>query len=152
MSDPIVYSDRSARHQLPLLFAGQAQKEIFVNEAFLAIDALSHPVLSGEGQAPPTSPAAGETWFVMESALGEWGGHDGELAYWTGDRWLFSTPPKGMIAFDEAKDAYRFCGQTSSFASTPAEPTGGPVIDAEARATIVALMQELRKIGILSVE
>lgn len=35
MTEPVVFTSASPRFAIPLLFAGQAQKEVFVNEAHL---------------------------------------------------------------------------------------------------------------------
>ena len=40
MSDPIRLDGATARFDLPLLFAGQAQKEVFVNQALAVIELL----------------------------------------------------------------------------------------------------------------
>ena len=49
--------DATPRWGLPLLFAGQAQKEIFHNEALMLVDALLHGrVESADLGAPPTDP------------------------------------------------------------------------------------------------
>ena len=44
MTDPIALDARTTRHSLPLLYPGQAQQEIFVNEALARLDATPLPV------------------------------------------------------------------------------------------------------------
>src|SRR5690606_18685268 len=100
MSDPIVFTTTTARFGLPLLFAGQAQKEFYVNEAHALTDALLHAACEGEGAAPPASPAAGETWLVAAGATGDWAGQDDALAAFQSGSWLFVQPKEGMRLFD----------------------------------------------------
>ena len=59
MSDPLVFTARSARFDLPFLFAAQAQKETGVNEGFARIDALMAPAIEGKAASPPASGAEG---------------------------------------------------------------------------------------------
>ena len=64
MSLPVDFDTATARHGFPMLVAGQAQKEFFVNEALARIDALLHPAFETVASTPPALPAAGECWLV----------------------------------------------------------------------------------------
>ena len=74
MTDPIALDARTPRHSLPLLYPGQAQKEVFVNEALARLDAVAQPVVLASRAAPPTSHAAGDTYLVVGPASDEWSG------------------------------------------------------------------------------
>ena len=147
MSDPIVFTARSARMNLPFLFAAQAQKEATVNEALARIDSLLAPSVVGETAAPPASSADGECWIVGADALDAWAGHDGELAMFTGGTWMFAAPQPGMTVFDQAAAHFRRWIDGWQALALPVAPTGGATIDIEARAAIAALIDELRTSG-----
>ena len=96
-------SETSARFALPLIMPGQAQKELFHNEALAAIDAALHAAVEGAPQAaPPAAPVEGQCWLVGPDATGAWTGRDGSLAAWTSGGWRFVTPQPGMCAWDGA--------------------------------------------------
>lgn len=148
MPDPL-YDSRTARHDLPMLFAGQTQKETFVNEAFVRIDALLHIAVEGTASVPPAAAANGECWLVDSGASGTWAGKDGQIAAFAGGNWLFFSPRDGMRLFDRSsgQDLRHSGGWIAP--SRPNAPSGGSVIDAESRAAITALMQCLTDAGII---
>jgi len=148
MSDPFLFDITSPRFGLPLLFAGQAQKEAFVNEAHALADALLHMAIEGEAAAPPETPADGENWLVAASAGGDWAGQDGNLACRQAGNWLFVAPRDGMRLLDRSSGQERRFFGTWRMAAEPVEPTGGSVVDAEARATISQLIVALKATGI----
>ena len=148
MSDPFLFDTTSPRFGLPLLFPGQAQKETFVNEAHALTDALLHPAIEGAAQVPPISPADGHAWLVAAGASGAWAGQDGNLACRQAGNWLFVAPTDGMRLLDRATgQEWRFY-ENWKIAEEPVEPTGGLIVDAEARVAISQLIVALKVAGI----
>lgn len=125
----------------------QAQKELFVNEAFALTDILLQPVVEGEATAPPTEPAAGATYIVASPATGLFEGREACLASWQQGQWIFVNPINGMCVFDANASAKRRFGDDWSLPALIANPEGGTTIDTEARATIAAILACLRQSG-----
>lgn len=148
MTDPLVFPTTTPRRELPLLVAGQAQKEFFVNEAFARIDALLHPVVEGERASPPADPVAGESWLVGTDATGPWAGQEGALASWDGTQWTLCRPDEGLAVFDRSASATAVFRGDWQRVERPAPPQGGSVIDTEARAAIAVLVDKLATVGI----
>ena len=149
MSDPITFESATPRFALPLLYPGQAQKEVFVNEALAVADAMLHCTVAGESAAPPAAPADGENWLVAAGATGAWAGRDQSLACCQAGNWLFVPPRDGMRIFDlAAGQELLFYGYWRK-ASLLSEPLGGSVVDGEARAAITQLISALQALGVL---
>lgn len=150
MPDPITFASASPRFALPMLFAGQAQKEFFVNEAHALVDLLLHPAIEGEADTPPTSPAEGECWLIGEAPTGAWLEHAGAIASYQAGSWIFAAPRAGLRVLDCSS------GQEIRFRDgwhrpeTPQEPVGGATVDSEARAAIAELIAALIATGILA--
>ncbi|WP_454796354.1 DUF2793 domain-containing protein [Novosphingobium lindaniclasticum] len=148
MSDTITFDSASARFSLPFLYAGQSQKEVFVNEALARCDMLLHPAIEGETDLPPPSPSEGECWLVGMEASGAWNGQAGTLATFQGGNWMFVKPRDGMRVFDlSTRQEQLFWGSWRK-ASLPVEPLGGSTVDVQARAVIGQLVAALQALGI----
>ena len=150
MTDPISFTTASPRFALPFLFAGQAQKEFFVNEALARLDALLHPVVEGELNAPPADPLDGQSWLIGTAPTGDWIAHAGDIACRQAGEWLFAVPVQGMRVFDKTADKQAVFGATWKRAAQVAQPSGGSVIDAQARTAIAGLIAALVSVGILT--
>ena len=119
--------------------------------------------------APPADPAPGECWIVAPGATGDWSGRDDMLAMWTASGWRFLAPQPGTSAWNKAAavpliwDGLEW--RTGDLACTgltvggtrvvgPRQPgvpspSGGTIIDAEARAAIDALTAALMSHGLI---
>ena len=149
MTNAMIFSSVTARFGLPLLFAGQAQKEVFVNEAHALTDSLLHCAIERETAIPPGTPLDGTAWLIAAGAAGEWLGKDGAIACRQAGNWLYVMPRAGMQVRDLSNGQVRYFLDQWNVAATPVEPIGGPVIDIEARAAILGLTKALRIAGIL---
>jgi hypothetical protein len=149
MTDPLAFPGVTPRFGLPLLFAGQAQKEFFVNEAHALTDALLWCAIEGEAAAPPTTPLDGTAWLVAAGSTGEWSGRSGSIACRQGGNWLFCQPSAGLRILDRATGQTRIFTVAWKTPSQIAETSGGSVVDAEARGAIVQLIAALRVATVL---
>ncbi len=149
MSDPITFASSTPAIGLPLLIAGQAQKEFFVNQALCILDALYVRAVKASLPAPPATAADGDCFRVMSPASQAWAGREDQVAVMIGGAWHFIGAREGMQMFDQT------AGHTLMFATqwerarAPGLPTGGTVVDSEARTAIRSLIQSLQGIGIL---
>ena len=148
MSDTFRFDAVTDRFSLPLLFAAQAHKEVFHNEALARIDALIHAAVMGEQNAPPPDPAVAECWLVADAPTGAWEDHPGAVAMFHGGEWVFADPVPGMRIFNRSTRQFTvFCGEWMKPAIFE-EPSGGLHVDAEARVAIRALVSALQAAGI----
>jgi hypothetical protein len=148
MSDPIAFDTVTPRMSLPLLFAAQAQKELFHNEALARIDALLHPTVQDEANEAPVSAQDGESWLVGAAPSGAWAEHAGALATYRNGGWIFTDACAGMRVFNLATGQSALFVDTWQKAAELQEPSGGLYVDSQARAAIGALISALRAAGI----
>jgi hypothetical protein len=149
MTDPLSFPSTTPRYRLPLLFAGQSQKEVAVNGAHALADMLLHPAVEGESAASPAAAADGDCWLVGASATGLFAGQEGSLACRQADVWTFTPPQDGMRLFDRSSGQFLLFAGGWRREVAIAQPAGGTTIDAEARASIVAILHLLQRTGML---
>ncbi|WP_375393674.1 DUF2793 domain-containing protein [uncultured Sphingomonas sp.] len=164
-------TDQTARFALPLIDPGQSQKEMTHNESLALMDAALQPSVRAVGTAiPPAAPAAGDQWIVGPSPSGDWAGQGNAIAAWTSGGWRFVAAVEGMLAWSVA-DALpvRFSrgnwvvGDVAAarvmVAGLPvigarraaiAGPSGGSVIDNEARDAIAAILAAMAGHGLIA--
>lgn len=155
----------SARWSLPLIVAGQAQKEMTHNEAVALIDLILQPAVEAVGlNNPPATPAIGACWVIGAAPTGAWEGQAHAVAGWTAGGWRFVAPRDGFCVWDAADnrpirfhadawsgealagESLRLGGQSilSSRAAAISAPRGGTQIDAEAREALSAILLVLQ--------
>ncbi len=140
----------TSRLELPLLAAGQANKELFHNEALARIDFLIHPIVQAIETDPTIlAPVPGQSWLVGPGATNDWLGHDDQVAGWTGNGWVFIAPLALMRAYIESIDNFAVYRGSWQLTDAVGSPAGGAVIDAEARTVIDSILAALEAQGIL---
>ena len=149
MSDPIAFPSVTPIIGLPLLIAGQAQKEFVVNQALCLLDALYPRVTKASVAAPPVEVEEGDCFRVTAPATGAWSGQEGDLAVRIGGDWCFVTPREGMQVFDQSDHRQLVYRTQWEQPSAPANPVGGAVVDSEARTAIVGLIEALATAGLI---
>lgn len=152
MSEPLNYPAATPRFGLPLLFSGQSQKEVTVNESLTLIDVLLSGAVEGIAVTEPTAPLPGEAWIVGAAPGGSFAGQANTIAAWTEGGWRFLVPYEGQRVMDLSIGAMRHYSGSWSLVAAPDLPAGGTTIDTEARNCLTALVNALEAAGIISTE
>ena len=163
-------TETSARFALPFILPGQAQKEAYHNEALTRLDAALHACVAGDPtDVVPAEPVPGQCWIVAPGAAGAWAGQADNLACWTAGGWRFVSPVPGMIVWNtDTGYVMHWSGSAWSNGEWPVfaltiggqqvvgarleavpSPSGGTIIDAEARAAVDAVIVALRTHGLI---
>ena len=164
-------ADVTHRFTLPLLAAGQAQKEVFHNEALALLDMIVHPAVEAIGpDMPPPDPAAGQAWIVGAAPQGAWAGRAHALAAWTPGGWRFAAPQHGLRVWSLADGVEaRWTGSGWALGQLDARTlrvaglavvgerqpaiaaaAGGATVDAEARSAVDQILAALRAHGLIA--
>lgn len=158
------------RLALPFLSVGQAQKEFTHNESLQTLDLLvAGAVEEPPRTTPPASPAPGACYVVDAGATDAWTGLSGYVAGWTSGGWRAIPPVEGMALYERTTGSrltYRsgawelgtvrgssllIDGQqvVGARQAAIASPAAGSVIDVEGRTAIAAILDALRRHGLI---
>lgn len=164
-------SDQTARFALPFIAPGQAQKDLFHNEALARIDAvLQAGVVAAGLDSPPPAPVPGQCWIVGPAPVDAWAGQADAMAAWTDGGWRFVAPVAGMtvwlisdtlpIIYDGARwtsgeifarsivaGGVQVVGMRQAGVPLPA---GGATVDGEARTALSGVIAALVAHGLIS--
>jgi hypothetical protein len=163
--------ETTERLSLPMIIPGQAQKELFHNEALQVIDivlaaAVEQPPLND----PPANPAAGACYLVGDAPSGEWAAYAGSVASFGSAGWRFVAPVVGMTVSVKPTGAIATFGTTGweigsirgsqliidgnqvvgPRAAAIADPSGGTTVDTEARTALEQILACLRHHGLIA--
>ncbi|MBX9886242.1 MAG: DUF2793 domain-containing protein [Novosphingobium sp.] len=117
----------------------------------MAADLLLHPAVEAVVTTPPAAPSNGQCWLVGASATAAFAGQTDRIAAWTEGGWRFIVPREGMRAYDIAAAAHRlYAGGAWRLVTAPTAPSGGSVVDSQARTAISGIITALRSAGVLS--
>lgn len=144
--------ETSARFVLPLLAAGQAQKEVTHNEALTLIDLALCPVVEAVGtNIPPSTPTLGQAWIVGTAPSAGWTGAANALAGWTAGGWRFVQLPVGASVTLHSNGLKWKRNSTAWVVSpTASVPTGGLIVDVQCRAALTGVIDALISHGLVA--
>jgi hypothetical protein len=164
----------TARCGLPFILPGQAQKELYHNEALQLIETIVQPVVEGGPiNLPPASPAIGQIYIVGPEPSAGWGSPAaGALAVWTEGGWRFLPAFEGLAAVQRGSglswrhrrgewelgaidaNSFRVAGEQVIGERQAAidQPVGGSVQDVQARQAITTVLEALRQHGLIASE
>lgn len=162
--------ETSVRHRLPFLAAGQAQKELTLNEALALIDfGMNATAVAAGINAPPPTPIPGQCWIIGPAPIGAWTGQANAIACWTTSGWRFLPGIAGMQVWLEGQQLHALytagswavgdvrCGRlliggdqvVGARRAAVATPAGGSVVDTEARTALTQLVDRLVAHGLI---
>lgn len=109
------------RLALPLMIAGQGQKEVTHNEALILLEWYALPTVRSRSEPPPSEAASGDAWLIPGTATGEpWESHRGQVAVRWGGDWRFIVPAVGVRIYIEDEDSYIFLLRDGGWRVEPA--------------------------------
>lgn len=163
--------ESTERLSLPMIIAGQAQKEVLHNEALQRLDAIVAGAVEGApADDPPNSPVAGTCYIVGQNPSGAWADYPGHLAACGAAGWQFIAPVIGLSVLEKPSGLIARYGPggwevgisraaeiqiegrkvVGDQVSAIADPAGGAIIDVEGRSAIAQILSALRQHGLIA--
>lgn len=163
--------DSTQRLSLPFIVPGQAQKELYHNEALQMLDTIvAAAVEQPPGNDPPNPPVVATSFIVGTSPTGDWSGNANAIATYTSAGWRFAAPVEGMVVWIRSASLFaNYEGGTWQIgtlygvkvlingvqvvgpqAAAIVDPTGGTTADTEARSAISSILAALRQHGLIA--
>lgn len=116
------------------------------------LDTLHARSVVASRPSPHSDAADGTSYRITAPATAEWTGKEDNLAVRISGAWHFIVPQEGMLVFDQDAGLQLVFRSAWTRAVTPAGPTGGTVIDTQAREAIAALIQTLQAVGVFGAD
>ena len=91
---------------LPVMQPSQAQKHVTHNEALNVLDAVTQLCVLDSTLTTPPLAQRGDRYLVPNGGVDAWENHEGALALFDGNVWLFVTAQVGWLAFDQSRGRY----------------------------------------------
>jgi hypothetical protein len=91
---------------LPMMQPSQAQKHVTHNEALNVLDTVTQLCVLDSTLTRPPFAQRGDRYLVPNGGIDAWETHDGALALFDGNVWLFVTAQVGWLAFDQSGGRY----------------------------------------------
>ena len=91
---------------LPVMQPSQAQKHVTHNEALNVLDTVTQLCVLDSTLTTPPLAQRGDRYLVPNGGVDAWENHEGALALFDGNVWLFVTAQVGWLAFDQSRGRY----------------------------------------------
>jgi hypothetical protein len=82
---------------LPFILPAQAQKHVTHNESLVMLDVFVQPVAKSRSVQSPPGAIEADVYIVAAGGLGDWAGHDDEIAFVQDGQWRFFPPREGWM-------------------------------------------------------
>jgi len=92
------------------------------------VGTLEYTVISYGLLTPPGSPNFGDYYVIGIGAIGDWLGHDNEIAMWNLSGWYFISPSEGTTVYSQT-DVRKYTFWNGSWLQSTGDPIANPYFD-----------------------